>query len=333
MNKVISPAIWIFVISVTAFLMYVLSPVLTPFMLGILFAYVANPVVRLIDRFGVPHLLSVTLVFVVLFGVLLAVSLMLFPLIEHQMVALVNALPGIFNWLETVALPWLKSYISLESLQTTITSSLPKAGWILKTIVSSGNTIVGIAVTCVLTPVITFYFLRDYDSVLANLKSVIPNSVRPTAVRLAKECDEVLGAFIRGQLIIMLALAFVYGFGLTLTGLKLGLALGMIGGLLSIVPYLGSIFIVISATVAAMVQFGTLESVVWVIVVYMIGQALEGYVLTPMLVGNRIGLHPVAVIFSVMAGGALFGFFGVLLALPAAAVIMVLLRYARSAYA
>lgn len=333
MTKAVSPAIFIFVVTVTFLLLYILSPVLTPFMLGILFAYIANPVVRLIDRCGIPHLLSVTLVFVVLFGLVLAISLMLFPLIERQLVALVNAVPGIVNWLETVALPWLDTYVSLQSIQATVKSSLPKAGWILNTIISSGNTIVSLVVSCVLTPVITFYFLRDYDKVLQNIKSVLPKSVRRTIVKLAHECDEVLGSFIRGQLIIMLALAAVYATGLTLTGLSLGMALGMIGGLLSIVPYLGSIFVVVSASVAAMVQFGTWQSVAWVIFVFLIGQGLEGYVLTPLLVGNRIGLHPVAVIFSVMAGGALFGFFGVLLALPTAAVIMVLLRYTRTKYA
>lgn len=333
MIKAVSPAIFIFVVTVTFLLLYILSPVLTPFMLGILFAYIANPVVRWVDRCGIPHLLSVTLVFVVLFGSVLAISLMLFPLIERQLVALINAVPGIVNWLETVALPWLDTYVSLQSIQSTVKSSLPKAGWILNTIISSGNTIVSLVVSCVLTPVITFYFLRDYDNVLENIKSVLPKSVRRTTIKLARECDEVLGAFIRGQFIIMLALAAVYAIGLTLTGLSLGMALGMIGGLLSIVPYLGSIFVVVSASVAAMVQFGTWQSVAWVVFVFLIGQGLEGYVLTPLLVGNRIGLHPVAVIFSVMAGGALFGFFGVLLALPAAAVIMVLLRYTRTKYA
>lgn len=330
MQRVANNGLFIFLFVVTISLLYFLSPVLTPFLLGALFAYLVNPVVMRLQKVGLPHIVSVVFVFVVLLGVILLATLSLFPLIERQIALLIDSLPQILNWLQQVALPWLHSMVDWDSLQSAATNTLPKAGWIVNTIVSSGNRIIGLAVTFALTLVVTFYFLRDYDKVLENIKLLFPISMRPTAIKLANECDEVLGAFIRGQLIIMLVLAIVYGVGLSLTGLRLGLALGLIGGLLSIVPYLGSIFIVVSASVAALVQYGDWHPVIWVLLVYAIGQILEGYVLTPYLIGGRIGLHPVAVIFSVMAGGALFGFFGVLLALPVAAVIMVLLRYARS---
>jgi predicted PurR-regulated permease PerM len=146
------------------------------------------------------------------------------------------------------------------------------------------------------------------------------------------ECDEVLSAFFRGQLLVMLSVFIIYGFGLTLVGLKVGFIIGLIGGLFSIVPYLGSIFVVTSSTLYALVQFGTLSSLLGVWSVYLIGQTLESWVLTPYFVGHRIGLHPVVIIFAIMAGGALFGFFGILVALPAAALIKVLLRFFKQQY-
>jgi len=161
---------------------------------------------------------------------------------------------------------------------------------------------------------------------------MLPRSIEPTVAHLAHESDLVLGAFVRGQLLVMLALGIFYGACLTLVGLSVGPLIGMVAGLLSFVPYLGFIVGFGSAIIAALVQYGDWSHLVMVVCVFIIGQLLEGYVLVPRLVGEKIGLHPVAVIFSVLAGGYLFGFLGVLLALPAASVILVVLRYLTQRY-
>jgi predicted PurR-regulated permease PerM len=167
---------------------------------------------------------------------------------------------------------------------------------------------------------------------VARVHALLPRSVEPTVSRLAHEADSVLGAFVRGQLSVMLALGLIYGVGLWLVGLDVGPLIGMIAGLVSFVPYLGFIVGLVSSLIAALVQYHDWQHVLLVLLVFGIGQVMEGYVLVPRLVGNKIGLHPVAVIFAVLAGGQLFGFLGVLLALPVASVIMVLLRYAHGRY-
>jgi predicted PurR-regulated permease PerM len=181
-------------------------------------------------------------------------------------------------------------------------------------------------------PVVTFYLLLDWNKIIKNIDQLLPRSIEPTIAKLIKESDQVLSAFFRGQLLVMLGLSIIYGVGLSLTGLSIGLILGLILGLISIVPYLGLIVGVLIASIAALIQFGTFSSLLSIWLVFLIGQLCESLLLTPYLVGDRIGLHPVAVIFAVLAGGTLFGFFGVLLALPVAAVLMVWLRFLNNRY-
>jgi predicted PurR-regulated permease PerM len=192
--------------------------------------------------------------------------------------------------------------------------------------------LVAFVANLVLVPVVTFYLLRDWDHMVSKVHDLLPRKWEPTTVKLAKESDEVLGAFLRGQLLVMLSLAFVYSIGLMWVGLELALIIGLVAGLVSFVPYLGFIVGILMAGVAAYMQFHELSHLLWVAAVFGVGQALEGMLLTPLLVGDKIGLHPVAVIFAVMAGGQLFGFVGVLLALPVAAVIVVILRHAQDIY-
>jgi predicted PurR-regulated permease PerM len=184
----------------------------------------------------------------------------------------------------------------------------------------------------VLIPVVAFYLLRDWDRLVAWIDAMLPRSIEPTVAHLARESDKVLGAFVRGQLLVMLALGIFYGAGLAVVGLSVGPLIGMVAGLLSFVPYLGFIVGFGAAVIAVLVQYGDWAHLLLVCGVFVIGQLLEGYVLVPKLVGDKIGLHPVAVIFAVLAGGYLFGFLGVLLALPAASVILVLLRYLTERY-
>ena len=183
-----------------------------------------------------------------------------------------------------------------------------------------------------LIPVVAFYLLRDWDLLVERIHNMIPRQFEVTAVNLIKECDEVLSAFMRGQLLIMFLLGCIYALGLSIIGLDLALLIGMLAGLASLVPYLGFIVGILAASIAAVLQFQEPLPLLYVLLVFGFGQLLEGSVMTPMLVGDRIGLHPVAVIFAILAGGQLFGFVGVLLALPIAAVIMVFVRHIYDRY-
>ena len=203
---------------------------------------------------------------------------------------------------------------------------------LLSDLTKSGVTVVGWVANLFLAPVVTFYLLRDWDGLLAKVLSLFPRTISPTVGVIARECDEVLGEFFRGQLLVMVAMAFVYWAGLSIVGLELALLIGFTAGLVSFVPYLGLIVGVTAALIAAFFQFGTGWPLLWVGAVFGVGQIIEGMLLTPWLVGDRIGLHPVAVIFAVLAGGQLFGFLGVLLALPIAAVVTVLLRHLHAKY-
>ncbi len=311
-------------------LIYLLAPVLTPFLFSALIAYLANPLVLKLDKKKLPHWLSTTLIYILIFGSILCLFIFLLPIIQKQIKILIEMLPNIINWFEGSLLPWIKETIpdgSITSLKSSLTTNLPKVGVVFATVISSSTTVITWLVNLVLIPVVAFYFIRDWQLILNKIHHAIPKSLEPTVIKLVKEWDSVLGAFFRGQLLVMLIVGLIYGIGLTVVGLRAGLVIGLVGGLLSIVPYLGSMFVIVSATILGLVQFGIGESLVWIWGVYLLGQLVESYFLTPYLIGDRIGLHPVAVIFAIMAGGSLFGFFGVLIALPAAASIMVLVRY------
>src|SRR5699024_2502771 len=242
-----------------------------------------------------------------------------------------------------VAMPWIEVHLHLapgsfdaDRIMTALRSHIGSVSTIVATTLAkvskSGFSIVLWLTNLVLIPVVAFYLLRDWDRIVAQIDRLLPRRQRPTIVRLARESDQVLGAFVRGQLLVMVALGIIYGVGLTLIGLSVGPLIGMIAGLLSFVPYLGFIIGLGAALIAVLVQYGDWLHLGLLAIVFAIGQMMEGYVLVPRLVGGKIGLHPVAVMFAVLAGGYLFGFLGILLALPAAAVIMVLLRYGYERY-
>lgn len=319
-----------------------LKPILTPFLVGALLAYLADPLVERISRWGVPRLLSVIIIFLILITIFTLIILLIIPLIQKQIISLIEFIPKVISWLQNTIMPWLinrfgiQEGINIDSLKQTLAENWSKAGsaagWIATTVLQSGMALVELVTNLLLIPVVTFYLLRDWSSVIGGIRNLLPRKIEPMVVELAKECNSVLSAFFRGQLMVMLALGIIYSIGLTAIGLQIGLMIGLIAGAASIVPYLGFIVGITSASIAAYVQFGTLTSVILVFIVFAIGQILESTLLTPNLVGDRIGLHPVAVIFAILAGGHLFGFFGVLLALPVAAVIMVLLRFVHHRY-
>ncbi|MEM1089542.1 MAG: AI-2E family transporter [Pseudomonadota bacterium] len=328
---------------ITAWLIYLLAPILTPFAVAALFAYLGDPVTDWLQKRGLSRTLAVSVVFVLLSVLVVGLLLVLLPLLEDQLVRLVEVLPAFVDWAKNAAGPLLERLESAgvnlfdrDRLVTMLQEHFKEATDIASTVVGSfarsGIALVNWIMNLVLIPVVAFYLLRDWDIIMARIRELLPRRLEPTVVTLASESNSVLGAFLRGQLTVMVALGVVYSIGLWLVGLDLAILVGMTAGLISFVPYLGAIVGVVLGVVGALFQYGDLFHVAMVLVVFGVGQTLEGVVLTPLLVGDRIGLHPVAVIFAVLAGGQLFGFLGVLLALPVASVVMVLLRHAHSSY-
>jgi predicted PurR-regulated permease PerM len=320
-------------------LVWLLAPVLMPFAVAAMLAYLGDPLANRLERFGLGRTLAVSIVFVVLILAIAAALLLLVPLIVRQIENLVDNFPRYIEWGRDTALPWLQAKLHLDPnafdtdrLMAQIKEHLGSIGSVLGKISRSSISVVMWLTNLVLIPVVWFYLLRDWDRLVAWIDSMLPRSIQPTIVHLARESDAVLGAFVRGQLLVMLALAIYYGVSLTLIGISVGPLIGMVAGLLSFVPYLGFITGFGAAIIASLVLHGDWTNLLMVIGVFVIGQLLEGYVLVPRLVGEKIGLHPVAVIFAVLAGGYLCGFLGVLLALPAASVILVLLRYLAERY-
>ncbi len=316
-------------------LIVLLAPILSPFLTAILLAYLGDPIVDKLEQWKLSRTNGVIVTFLLLTLVIVGACLLLIPALVHQVDALVKSIPSMVTWVTEVAVPYVEKRFGIEVIKldwTVISGYLDwgTTGNVVKTIVAnmtqSGLAIVASIGNLVLIPVVTFYLLRDWDILVAKFGELIPRYYISTVSGLAKQCHETLGAFFRGQLLVMLALGVIYAIGLMLAGLDLGLLIGLLAGLASIVPYLGAIVGIGAGLIAAFFQFGDITHLVLVVIVFAVGQTLEGTVLTPKLVGDRIGLHPVAVIFAVLAGGQLFGFVGILLALPAAAVIMVLLR-------
>jgi predicted PurR-regulated permease PerM len=323
--------------------LYLLQPILTPFFAGALLAYLADPLVNWLMTFKLKRVTSSVIVFFTLFLILALLILLLIPLIQSQVASLADVGPNILAWLQDTMVPWLQNNfgihenpINVETIKKALADNLSKAGgaagWLIQAVLQSGVKFLEVFVNMILIPVVTFYLLVDWDKFVAGVRSLVPRHSIATFVKLSKECDNVLSAFFRGQLLVMLALGAIYSIGLMLLGLQIGLLIGLIAGILSIVPYLGFIVGIILASIAAAVQFGTLTKVLLVVLLFGVGHLIDPMYLTPKLVGGRIGLHPVAVIFAILAGGCLFGFMGILLALPVASVIMVLIRYWHTRY-
>ncbi|MBU6478060.1 MAG: AI-2E family transporter [Xanthomonadaceae bacterium] len=334
---------WLVIVGVVGWLVWLLSPILMPFMLAAVFAYLGDPLVDRLERLRIGRGLAASIVFLVMLLLVALALLLLVPLIQRQIARFIAALPGYVAWLTHTAVPWLEHKLNIpasefdtSTLIARVREHLGTVGGIAAAVLGyatrSGLALIGVGVAVVLVPVVTFYLLRDWDKLVATIDALLPREAQPTIRRLARETDGVLGAFVRGQLLVMLGLAIYYAVALKLVGLDVGPLIGMIAGLVSFVPYLGFIIGIVASVIAALVQFHDALHLILVLVVFGIGSLLESYILVPKLVGDRIGLHPVAVIFAVLAFGELFGFMGVLLALPMASIAMVLLRFLRERY-
>jgi predicted PurR-regulated permease PerM len=334
---------WLLIVAVIGWLIWLLSPILMPFMLAAVFAYLGDPLVDRLERLRMSRGLAAAIVFLVMLLIVALALMLLVPLIQRQIARFIAALPAYAAWFAHDAVPWLEQKLNIppsefdpSTLIARVREHLGTVGGIAAAALGyatrSGLALIGFGVAVVLVPVVTFYLLRDWDKLVAHVDALLPREAQPTIRRLAHETDSVLGAFVRGQLLVMLGLAIYYAITLKLVGLDVGPLIGMIAGLVSFVPYLGFIIGIVASLIAVLVQFHDVYHLILVLVVFGVGNLLESYVLVPKLVGDRIGLHPVAVIFAVLAFGELFGFIGVLLALPMASIAMVLLRFLRGRY-
>jgi predicted PurR-regulated permease PerM len=333
-------------IALMLWVLYLLKPVVVPFVAAFLIAYLFSPLVDVLHRIGLARWLSISIVFIGIGVVVTLVMWYLVPLVWQQLMYARDSIPAGIHWINYTFLPWLSdsfnlvpmeidtdqiSSVVMDYVQTNYSADSIQA--MLLKLAQSGLNFIQIGGTIVLIPIIAFYFLLDWDRMLDNLRRLIPRPYEKTTLTIVSECHSVLGAFVKGQFLVMVLLGVVYAVGLQLIGLEIGLIIGMVAGLCSIIPYLGFAVGIIAAVIATFFQFGIdWWQLVLVGIVFMVGQAVEGYILQPFLLGDKIGLSPVAVVFAVLAGAQLAGFLGMLIALPVAAVIVVLLRHIREYY-
>ena len=332
--------LWSFAaLGLAVWLTWLLAPVLTPFLISALLAYMADPLVSRLQRW-MRRDVAVSLVFAAVLALTALALLLLVPVLLRELADLFSRLPAYFEQLQQRLQPLIEQQLGWQFDQETFAATrlrelleenfanLAAAGRATWSYVSaSGGRFVIWVTGLLLVPLVTFYLMRDWPKLLAALRDLLPRNIEPTVVALSRDCDEALGGFLRGQLLVMLSLGVIYAIGLWLVGLNNGIAIGMIAGLVSFVPYLGAITGIALAGTTAVIQNFEWGFLLSVAVVFTVGQLIESFVLTPKLVGDRIGLHPVLVIFTVLAGGQLFGFLGVLLALPVAAAGTVLVRF------
>jgi len=335
-------ALWIGAGLLALWLLAKLSPILSPFFLAAILAYICNPLVDRGQRLGLPRLAGVLAVLLLIGAIVAALVLILLPLLIDEARIVSERLPEGLALANEKLLPWLRDHygirIKLDAEFVGRVMSQNQDGIqalaqkLFESLRIGGVALFGIVATLLLTPVVMFYLLMDWHRILVRLENAIPRAWHAQTLRMATEIDAVLAEFLRGQIIVMLILAAYYSLALWFAGLPSALSVGLLTGLLIFIPYIGFALGLILALLVAALEFQGLTPIIAVLVVYGIGQVLESFLLTPFLVGERIGLHPLAVIFALMAFGQIFGFVGVLLALPASAALLVGLREVRALY-
>jgi predicted PurR-regulated permease PerM len=331
---------WLALAAVAIGVVWLLGPVLTPFLAAAVLAYALHPAVERIGRprGKLPRVVAVLLVELGMLAALLGLLLLMVPILSRELPMLRDQAPALAAWLNDTVAPWLEQFgihaaLDIASIKAFAVKYLNANldDWLDAALSSArigGSFLLAIVGNAVLLPVVLFYLLIDWASLVARVQSLIPPKHRDGTRRFFEECDSVLGQYLRGQLLVMLILAGYYAAALSLAGFQLALPVGVFTGLAVFVPYLGFGL----GLALALLQSASLYGVIAVAVVYGVGQIVESVFLTPRLVGERIGLHPIAVIFALLAFGHLFGFVGVLIALPAGAVLLVALRRVRDLY-
>jgi predicted PurR-regulated permease PerM len=338
---------WLILSAAFLFFLYMLLPVLAPFLVAAILAYICDPLVDKLSEMGYKKFkfgrtLSTVLVMLAVLGAIILLVLILLPLLQKQSLLIIERLPILITNLRANIEPWLQTKFGISlaidsaQIQDIITKNWKTAGNILGDVLQAAGTnslaLIGVVANILLLPVVLFYLLRDWDRFVVGIGELIPRDLIAKSTEIAQEIDQMLAEFMRGQLTVMLLMSIFYSTGLWLAGLDNALPIGIIAGLLNFVPYLGPALGMGLALLVGALQFSSLNQIVPVLAVFGIGQLIESNVITPKLVGERIGLHPVVVIFALLAGGQLFGFAGVLLALPVAATIAVALQHTKDNY-
>ncbi len=323
--------------------LYLLGPVLTPFALAAVLAYMLDPGVEWLVRRKCPRVIAVALMLSSLIIVIIVLVLILIPVLQREALLLQQKFPLLIDKVNAQLMPWLRAQWGIEwQLDSTVVrdwvagklqsddQSLMNS--LLNSVKVGASAVLGWLGLALLTPVVTFYLLLDWPRLLSQARTYIPRVWEPRVIHMSREIDAVLAQFLRGQIALMLILALYYTIALAVAGFHSALPIGLLTGLLIFIPYVGFALGLLLALLSALVEFSTWTSVMAVVGIYGFGQLLESFILTPRLVGQRIGLHPLAVIFALMAFGQLLGFVGVLVALPASAALLVGLRHVRNRY-
>ncbi len=335
-------AFWIAALAVFVALLWLLSDVLLPFVAGMALAYLLDPIARRAERLGIGRGLSALMIVSLVIVTLVVVVMAIAPVVSSQFISFMKHLPDDLAKLQLIvsdpSRPWSQMLGGQmadpgKSLSALVSQGSGYIATLLAKVWSGGRAVFSLLSLLIITPVVAFYLLCDWEKVVATVDGWIPLHHRDTVHALARDIDAAIAGFVRGQAVICLVLAAYYSVGLTFTGLNFGFLIGLMTGLLSFIPFVGAGTGFLVAAIVAIAQFWPhWVSIVMVGCVFVIGQALEGYVLSPKLVGAKVGLHPVWMMFSLIAFGYLFGFVGLLIAIPLAATIGVLLRFAIRKY-
>jgi len=322
--------------------LYALSPVLAPFIMAAVLAYAMAPAVQALTSRRVPRMVAVVVLEILLILALMALLLLLVPILSKELPALREQIPLLANALNTHLSPWLEQFgihmaLDIASIKTFVLKYLDANmdDWLVTAMSSArigGSFLLAVVGNAVLVPVVLFYLLYDWPHLLHRIWAIVPPRLRAPVAGFLGECDTMLGQYLRGQVLVMLLLAIYYSIGLALAGFDLALPVGVFTGLAVFIPYVGFGIGLTLALLAGALQFANLYGLLAVALVYGLGQLIEGFALTPRLVGERIGLSPLMVIFALLAFGHLFGFVGVLIALPVSAVGVVAARRLRTVY-
>jgi predicted PurR-regulated permease PerM len=336
---------WIAIALSIFLILWLMGPVLTPFVVAAILAYALTPLVNKLDHMGkgrIPRVLAVIFVEVIFLVAMLSLVLLIIPILAKEVPLMREQLPQLadrFNsWFSPLAAQFgFNVSLDVNSIKAFVLKYLSANfedafGSVLSSLKLGGSVAMTLLGNIVLIPVALFYLLMDWERFVARTVALVPLRARAGFDSFTHEADVVLGQYLRGQLLVMLSMAVFYSVGMALFGLDLALPIGIFTGLAMFVPYLGFGIGLILAVLAGLLQFASIKALVMVAVVFGIGQLLESLILTPRLVGERIGLHPLAVIFALLAFGQIFGLVGVLVALPASAVLLVAIRRVQANY-
>ena len=334
--------VWFVLFCLFCSMVYVLRSVLLPFVLGIILGYLFDPLADKFEKFGVSRTMATVLVFLLVILIAVPLVVLLFSMINNQLSIFSQSAPqyisSITQKIESIFKNLQQHFPTLETenigalVSQNISQTFKLSGKIITGLLKNGVAVVNIFSLILITPVVAFYMLRDWDVFVQKIKNLLPKKSKKDIQELFSSIDQSISGFLRGQLSVCVILGTFYGLSLNVIGLELGLLVGFISGVISFIPYIGSITGFVLSIILATSQYSGYTKLIEVIVIFLIGQFVEGNFLTPKLVGDKIGLHPVWVMFSLLAGGVLLGFLGLMIAVPVAAIIGILLRFGIKKY-